>query len=97
MIFDRIKQRGVQLGEIKKMRDEAMRIQKELAAEKVELDEGGIRIVISGDQKVQELEIEGENQARLIEILNKAIKRSQEIAARKVQQMSGGLSGLLGK
>jgi len=97
MIFDRIKQRGVQIGELKKMRDEAMRIQKELAAEKVELDEGGIRIVISGDQKVQELEIEGENQARLIEILNKAIKRSQEIAARKVQQMSGGLSGLLGK
>jgi hypothetical protein len=92
-MFDKFKQ----IGELKKMRDEAMRIQKELAAEKVELDEGGIRIVISGDQKVQELEIEGENQARLIEILNKAIKRSQEIAARKVQQMSGGLSGLLGK
>jgi len=92
-MFDKFKQ----IGELKKMRDEAMRIQKELAAEKVELDEGGIRIVISGDQKVQELEIEGENQARLIEILNKAIKRSQEVAARKVQAMSGGLSGLLGK
>jgi len=92
-MFDKFKQ----IGELKKMRDEAMRIQKELAAEKVELDEGGIRIVISGDQKIQELEIEGENQAPLIEILNKAIKRSQEIAARKVQQMSGGLSGLLGR
>ena len=77
------------------MRDEAMRIQRELTAEKVELNEGEIKIVISGDQKIQELEIKGESQPRLIEILNKAIKRSQEIAARKVQSMSGGLSGLL--
>jgi len=92
-MFDKLKQ----LGEIKKMRDEALRIQKELAAEKVEVEENGIRIVISGDQKIQELEIEGENQSHLIEILNKAIKRSQEVAAKKVQQMSGGLSGLLGR
>ena len=92
-MFDKFKQ----LGEIKKMRDEAMRIQRELAAEKVEVEEGEIKIVISGDQKIQELEIKGENQPRLIEILNKAIKRSQEVAARKVQAMSGGLSGLLGK
>ena len=34
---------------------------------------------------------------QLSEVLNKAIKRSQEVAARKVQSMSGGLSGLLGK
>jgi len=90
-MFDKFKQ----LGEMKKMRDEAMRIQRELTAEKVELNEGEIKIVISGDQKIQELEIKGESQPRLIEILNKAIKRSQEIAARKVQSMSGGLSGLL--
>ncbi len=77
------------------MRDEAMRIQRELAAEKVEISEGNIKIVISGDQKIQELAIDGESQNQLIEVLNKAIKRSQEVAARKVQQMSGGLSGLL--
>jgi len=92
-MFDKFKQ----IGELKKMRDEAMRIQKELAAEKVEINESNIKIIIAGDQKIQELEINGESQNRLIEVLNKAIKRSQEIAARKVQQMSGGLSGLLGK
>jgi len=97
MIFDRIKQRGVQIGELKKMRDEAMRIQRELAVEKVEVNEGDIKIIIAGDQKIQTLEINGENQARLVDVLNKAIKRSQEVAARKVQQMSGGLSGLLGR
>jgi len=97
MIFDKIKQTGVQLSELKKMRDEALRIQRELAAEKVEIDEGDIKIVVSGDQKIQLLEIQGEPQNRLIEVLNKALRRSQEIAARKVQSMSGGLSGLLGK
>ena len=92
-MFDKFKQ----LGELKKMRDEALRIQKELASEKVEINEGDIKIIISGDQKIQELQINGEDQNRLLEVLNKAIKRSQEVAARKVQSMSGGLSGLLGK
>ena len=92
-MFDKFKQ----LGELKKMRDEALRIQRELAAEKIELEESDIKIVVSGDQKVQSLEIRGEAQPNLIEVLNKALKRSQEVAAKKVQQMSGGLSGLLGK
>jgi len=92
-MFDKFKQ----LGELKKMRDEALCIQKELASEKVEINEGNIKIIISGDQKIQELQINGEDQNHLLEVLNKAIKRSQEVAARKVQSMSGGLSGLLGK
>jgi len=92
-MFDKFKQ----LGELKKMRDEALRIQKELASEKVEINEGDIKVIISGDQKIQELQINGEDQSHLLDVLNKAIKRSQEVAARKVQSMSGGLSGLLGK
>jgi nucleoid-associated protein EbfC len=92
-MFDKFKQ----IGELKKMRDEALKIQRELAAEKIEVIEGDIKIVISGDQKIQSLEIQGESQPQLTEALNKAVKRSQEVAARKVQSMSGGLSGLLGK
>lgn len=92
-MFDKFKQ----LGELKKMRDEALRIQRELAAEKIEMEESDIKIVVSGDQKVQSLEIRGEAQPNLVEVLNKALKRSQEVAAKKVQQMSGGLSGLLGR
>ena len=40
-----------QLGEIKKMRDQAMQIQKQLQAEQVVVDKNGVHIVISGDQK----------------------------------------------
>jgi DNA-binding protein YbaB len=73
-----------------------MTLQRELAAEKVEVNERGIRVVVTGDQKIKEIEIEGEKKDKLKEVLNKAIKQAQEIAARKLQQMGGGLGGLLG-
>lgn len=91
-MFDKFKQ----LGELKKMRDQAMQIQKVLSAEKIEVEEGDIKIVITGDQKIQSIEVDGESQSKLIDAVNKAIKKSQEIAAHKLQEMGGGLSGLLG-
>ncbi len=92
-MFDKFKQ----MGEMKKMRDEALRIQRQLAEERIEVNEGDIKVVISGDQQIQELEINGEGNDALINVLNRALKQSQKVAARKVQEMSGGLSGLLGK
>ncbi len=93
MVFDKLKQ----LGELKKMRDQAMQIQKALAEERIEVEEQGIKVVMTGDQRVEEITIDGQGQNRLIDVLNKAIKRSQEVAAQKLQEMSGGLGGLLGK
>jgi len=92
-MFDKVKQ----LGELKKMRDQAMEMQKALAQEKIEVEEQGIKIVMTGDQRVEQLEIDGEEQNSLKDVLNKAIKKSQEVAARKLQEMSGGLGGLLGQ
>ena len=85
-----------QLGDLKKMRDSAMQMQRELAQEKVEINENGIRIVISGDQKILEFEIQGISNDVVKDKLNKAIKQSQEMAAKKLQSMSGGLGGLSG-
>ena len=91
MVFDKVKQ----LGQLKKMRDQAMAIQKQLAQEEIEIDEDNIKIVISGDQKLKVLEIDGLSNARVLELINKAIKKSQEMAARKLAEMSGGLTGML--
>jgi len=90
-MFDKVKQ----LGQLKKMRDQAMAIQKQLAAETIEMEEGGVKVVITGDQKLQSLEIDGMTNARVLELINKAIKKSQEMAAKKLSEMSGGLSGIL--
>jgi DNA-binding protein YbaB len=84
------------LGDLKKMRDQAMAIQKKLAEERIEINEDGVRIVITGDQKIIEFEIQGIKNDLVKEKLNKAIKVSQETAAKKLQEMSGGLQGLLG-
>ncbi|MBI4089154.1 MAG: YbaB/EbfC family nucleoid-associated protein [Candidatus Levybacteria bacterium] len=85
-----------QIGEIKKMRDQAMQIQRELQGEEVIVDKNGVHIVISGDQKIKTLESNGHSDDDVREAINEAIKKSQEVAARKLSQMRGGLSGLLG-
>jgi len=91
-VFDKVKQ----LGKLKKLRDEAVRLQKALAKEEIEYEDKGVKVVVTGDQKVKTLEIEGEENQRVVDILNKALKKSQKVAAKKMQQMGGGLTGLLG-
>ena len=92
MAFDKLKQ----LGELKKMRDQAVQIQRQLAAEEIVVEEKDIRVVIAGDQKIKELKVKGIGNDTLVEVLNKALKKSQQVAAKKLQEMSGGLGGLLG-
>lgn len=86
-----------QFGEIKKMRDQAMQIQRELQGEEVVVEKNGVHIVISGDQKIRVLESNGRSDNDIAEAVNEAIKKSQEVAARKLSQMGGGLGGLLGR
>ena len=78
------------------MRDQAMEIQKQLQAEEVVVDKNGVHIVISGDQKVKELSSNGKSDGDVKDAINEAIKKSQEVAAKKLSQMGGGLGGLLG-
>jgi len=84
------------LGDLNKMRTQAMQIQRELAEEKIEIDENGVRVVISGDQKILGFSIDGIENDLVKDKLNKAIKTSQEVAAKKLSSMTGGLQGLLG-
>ncbi len=85
------------LGELKKMRDQAMKIQKELQAEIVNVDSHGVQIVITGDQKIQSIVTNGRSDNDIMEAVNEAVKKSQEVAAKKLATMQGGLSGLLGQ
>ena len=85
-----------QLGDIKKMRDRAMQIQKELAGEEVSVSKNGVDIVITGDQKIKSLNTNDKSDNDIKDAVNDAIKKSQEVAAKKLSQMGGGLQGLLG-
>ena len=85
-----------QLGDLKKMRDQAMQIQRELQAEEVSVDKNGVQIIITGDQKIKDIKVNGRSDNDVKEAVNEAVKKSQEVAARKLATMQGGLSGLLG-
>lgn len=86
-----------QLGDLKKMRDQAMQIQRELQGEEVSVEKNGVEILITGDQRVKEIKINGKSDNDVREAVNEAIKKSQEVAAKKLSQMQGGLGGLLGQ
>lgn len=85
-----------QLGDLKNMRDQAMEMQKALAQEKIVIEKNGVKVVMTGDQKIVELTIDGNEDHRVKDAISEAIKKAQEIAARKLTEMSGGLQGLLG-
>jgi len=92
-MFDKLKQ----LNELRKMRSQAMELQKELEKIKESAEKGGMRVVVTGDQKVSYIEIDGQERADLVDLINEAMKKVQKEAAKKMLEMGGGLSGILGK
>ena len=79
------------------MRSQALELQKELEKIRESEERGGMKVVVTGDQKVAYIEIDGEERKDLVELINSAMKKVQKEAAKKMMEMGGGLSGLLGK
>ena len=73
-----------------------MQIQKELQGEEINVEKNGVEILITGDQKIKEIKTNGRDDNDIKEAINEAVKKSQEVAARKLASMQGGLGGLLG-
>lgn len=84
-----------QAGEIKKLRDQANAIQRELAMIEVESEKGRVKVVMTGDMKVKSVEINGEEMRDAREAFNEAVDKAQKTSAQKMQQMGGGLQDLL--
>lgn len=78
------------LGDMNKLRQQAMAMQKSLAAQVITVEENGVKIVITGDQRIMELTIQGMGNPVLNDVLNKAIRKSQELAAKELMNISGG-------
>lgn len=83
-----------QLGEIKKMRDEAMKIQHQLQQEIIEVSKKGVYVKVNAAQNVLEIKSNGKSDNDIKEAVNEAMKKSQEVAAKKMQSMMGGMGGL---
>lgn len=78
-----------QLGDLKKMRDQAMEVQKKLAGIKITVEHKGVTVIMTADQKVQS--ISGDNGLdKITEAVNEALKQSQKVAAEEMKSLMGG-------
>lgn len=91
-MFDKFKQ----LGELAKMRQKAMELQKELEKIVETVEKRGWTVSVTGDQKVRYIKRDGEDLNDLVDAINEAMKKVQKESAKKMMEMGGGLSGLLG-
>ncbi len=74
------------------MRKQAMAIQQALESEEFEVTQGNVRVVITGNQNVKVVEIDGLPNEDFKRAINDAIKRSQQAAAGKLAELSKGLN-----
>jgi hypothetical protein len=85
------------LGDLNQLRKQAKAVQDELSKQEIKVEEGDIVVVITGDQQIKHFSVQGISSDDAVKVLNKAIQQSQQLAAKKLQSMSGGLGGLMGK
>lgn len=71
-------------------------LKKELAAEKLEVERGGVSVMISADMHISDLSYaDGTPAKNIVEAVNKAIEEAQKVAAKKMQGQLGSLQDLL--
>lgn len=90
MALDKLKQ----LNELRKMRGEALAMQKKLKLIVKKVEKGKYKVKVTGDQKINYLEIEGVSQPDLVKLINEALEGVQKDAAKQMLE-EGGLSSLL--
>lgn len=94
-------------GELMKLQQEAMKVKKELENTYIESEVDGLVITINGEMKVEKVEFEDTKiiwdkallEKAILEAVNKWIKKSQEVAASKMQWVMGqmGMWDMMGQ
>ena len=63
-------------------------MQAALQQEQVEVEKNGVKVIIRGDQVIESIEVDGIVENRIAEAINEAVKKTQELAARKLIEIS---------
>ena len=96
-----------QAKDLYKLQKQAKQIKKKLKTLQIEAEVGGVTVTVSAEQEILDVKIADELMAsdkkeelanNLKEAINKAVKKSQEVAAEHMKEMMGdlGLGGLPG-
>jgi DNA-binding protein YbaB len=70
------------------MQQQARKMQAALQQEEVIVERNGVRVVLRGDQQVKEVAIDGMLDNRIADAINEAVRKTQELAARKLIEIS---------
>ena len=82
-------------GKMMELQKQAKKLQQELAKQEVVVEKGDIRVVVTGEQRIKEFSVQGVSNKAVIDVLNEGLKKAQEASAKQLQQMQGGLKGLM--
>ncbi len=93
-----------QMGDMYKLQKEAKKIKKELAKIHIFSEVNGVKVTVTAEQEVLGIEfLDGaplDNPTKLgqslVEATNKALKKSQQVAAEKMKAVMGGMQGMMG-
>lgn len=76
------------LGDIQKLQQQAQKMQSALQQEQITVDKNGVVITMRGDQQIIEVTVDGVIENRIAEAINEAVKKTQELAAKKLIEIS---------
>jgi DNA-binding protein YbaB len=85
-----------QIKDLAKMQRQAKDLQKELEKIVQTEEKDGWTVSVTGDQKIRYIKHGEEDMKVLADLINEAMKKVQKESAKKMMEMGGGLSGLLG-
>jgi DNA-binding protein YbaB len=75
------------LGDMAKLQQQASKMQDLLKKEEVVVEKYGVKVIVRGDQHVKEVYIDGVIENRVADAINDAVKKTQEIAAKKFMEI----------
>jgi len=76
------------LGDLQKLQQQAQKMQAALQQEQIVVEKNGVKVIIRGDQIIESIEVDGIVENRIAEIVNDAVKKTQELAAKKLIEIS---------
>jgi len=76
------------LGDLQKLQQQAQQMQQALQKEQVVVEKNGVKVVVRGDQQIESIEVDGIVENRIADAVNDAVKKTQELAARKLIELS---------
>lgn len=76
------------LGNLQQLQQQAKQMQEALIQEQLTIERNGVVVTIRGDQQVLNVEIDGVMENRVADAVNEAVKKTQELAAKKLIELN---------